>query len=152
MTNKNGFEIDLYNQYGLKDGAKYSTCPLCSEHRKKKQDKCAQLFWDSGLGYCNHCGERFQLHTYKKKEKERKISYRKPTEKPKKDLSTSFLNWFYNRGISKETLELANVQECVEWMPQTQEEEKCIAFNYLRDGELVNVKYRTISSKSFKLE
>ena len=151
MQNKNGFEIEIFNQYGLKENAKYSTCPLCSEHRKKKDDKCAQLFWDTGLGYCNHCGERFQLHTYKKREQLRKISFRKPEPKPKTEYSQDFLDWFKNRGISKETLELAKVQECKEWMPQTKKEENCIAFNYYRDGELINIKYRDFN-KNFKLE
>ena len=65
----NGFEIDQYNQYGLKDGTRYSTCPLCSNGRRgsNKKAKCASLDWERGLGTCHHCGEVFQLHTYRKK-------------------------------------------------------------------------------------
>ena len=65
----NGFEIDTYNQHGLKDGAKYSPCPLCSASRRgsNKKAKCASLDWNRGLGTCHHCGEVFQLHTYRKK-------------------------------------------------------------------------------------
>ena len=33
----NGFEIDEYNVFKLKDGAKQSTCPKCSHTRKKKK-------------------------------------------------------------------------------------------------------------------
>lgn len=66
----NGFTIDHYNQHNLKDGAKYSPCPLCSSSRSSshKKTKCASLDWNRGLGTCHHCGEVFQLHTYKKKE------------------------------------------------------------------------------------
>jgi hypothetical protein len=61
------FEIEKYNQHSLLDGAKYSVCPICSEHRKKKAQKCLLLDWQKGLGTCQHCGEVVQLHTYKSK-------------------------------------------------------------------------------------
>ena len=70
------FQIDIYNQYGLREGAKYSHCPLCSHTRSKKNQKvkCAKLDWDRRWGKCFHCGEVFQLHTYTKK-KELKSYY-----------------------------------------------------------------------------
>lgn len=151
MQNKNGFEIENFNQYGLKEGDKYSTCPLCSEHRKKQTNKCAQLFWDIGLGKCHHCGETFQLHTYKKKTIERKINWRKPLLKKTEKYSDAILKWFAGRGISKETLELMRVGEATEFMPQVNKKMNCIVFNYFRDNELVNAKYRD-GYKHFKLE
>lgn len=67
-TEINGFTIREYNQHNLKDGARYSTCPICSHTRKSnKKQKCALLDWDTALGTCCHCGEVFQLHTYGKK-------------------------------------------------------------------------------------
>lgn len=151
MQNANGFEIEVFNQYSLKENAKYSTCPLCSEHRKKKDDKCAQLHWETGLGYCHHCGERFQLHTYKKRSVERKINWRKPDMKPISKYSEGVLNWFNKRGISKGTLEFMKVGEGFEFMPQVNKKMNCIQFNYFRDGELINIKYRD-GEKRFKLE
>lgn len=70
MMNQN-FEVDIFNQYHLKEGAKYSKCPLCSDSRSRsnKNIKCASLDWNRGLGTCHHCGEVFQIHTYKRKEK-----------------------------------------------------------------------------------
>jgi hypothetical protein len=38
----------------------------CSADRKKKTDKCVSLHWDTGFN-CNHCGEKGQLHTFKRK-------------------------------------------------------------------------------------
>ena len=35
----NGFKIDVKNQYNLPEGVRYSTCPLCSENRKKSKEK-----------------------------------------------------------------------------------------------------------------
>ena len=61
------FEIEKYNQYNLPQGAKYSICPICSKHRKKKTQKCMMLDWEKGLGSCQHCGEIIQLHSYKRK-------------------------------------------------------------------------------------
>jgi twinkle protein len=37
-----------------------------------------------------------------------------------------------------------------EWMPQTQKEESCIGFPYMRDGGLVNIKFRD-ARKNFKM-
>lgn len=66
-THINGFQINIYNQYNLKEGAHYSRCPKCSTGRRKSNDKCASLDWDRGIGTCHHCGDVFQLHTYSKK-------------------------------------------------------------------------------------
>jgi hypothetical protein len=62
----NGYEIDNYNQFGFKD-RENDVCPFCSADRKKKTDKCVSLHWDTGFFNCNHCGEKGQLHTFKRK-------------------------------------------------------------------------------------
>lgn len=144
----NGFEIERFNQYSLVENAKASICPLCSSKRKKKLDKCASLFWDTGIGTCWHCGTRFQLHTYKKKSET--IKYAKPIWTNKTQLSAKAVQWFEGRGISQLTLKFMKVSEGMEWMPQTQKEENTIQFNYFRNGELINVKYRD-GRKGFKM-
>ena len=65
--NINGFDVDKFNIHSIPEGAKYHTCPECSHDRKKSEEKCMSVFWDTGLGRCNHCGAQVQLHTYKKK-------------------------------------------------------------------------------------
>lgn len=58
-------------------------------------------------------------------------------------LSKEFLDNFENvRKISNNTLLEFNVTESVEWMPKAKAEIKVICFNYMRDGELVNIKFR----------
>ena len=148
MIEINGFKVDKFNQYNLPEKVKVSTCPLCSEARKKKTDKCLQIFWDTGLAKCHHCGEVIQLHTYAKKE-ERKV-YSKPTWQNKTKLSDNLVKWFEARGISQFSLRIMKITEGKEWMPQTQKEENTIQFNYFRNGELINIKYRD-GRKNFKL-
>lgn len=66
---KKEYEIDKWNQYGLKEprhGTKNkSKCPFCSDNRRDKNDLCASLDWEAGRGTCHHCGKRFKLHTWK---------------------------------------------------------------------------------------
>ena len=146
----NGFEIEKYNQYSLTENSKHSICPLCSENRKKKTEKCASLNWDLGLGHCHHCGESFQLHTYKKKS-ETKI-YKRPQKYNYTNLSDNVVKWFEGRGISQFTLRMMKVGESIEDMPikGSWEKRNTINFNYFENGEIVNIKYRD-GEKNFKL-
>ena len=147
----NGFEIDQFNIYGIKAGATTSTCPKCSADRKyNPKQKCLSVFWDSGIGKCNHCGETLQLHTFKKKVSV--VNYKRPVFVPlSRPYSDKFTNYLCNtRKISLNALESLKIREVKEWMPQTQKEENCIAFDYFYDSELYNTKFRD-GSKNFKL-
>jgi twinkle protein len=58
-------------------------------------------------------------------------------------LSKEFLDNFENvRKISNNTLLQFNVTEAVEYMPKAKAEIKVVCFNYMRDGEVVNIKFR----------
>lgn len=146
----NGFEIDKYNQHGFKDMAKNDVCPFCSAERKKKTDKCVSLFWDTGFFTCNHCGEKGQLHTFKKKENVK--HYARPVlNNANKDFSDKFIKYIVDvRGLDFNALKRLKVRESKEWMPQTKKEENCICFDYYFKDELINVKYRD-GKKNFKL-
>lgn len=146
----NGFDIEEFNVYGIPSKASSHTCPRCSDTRKKKKDKCMSVFWDTGLGQCNHCGERVQLHTYKKKAGV--IEYKRPQPKNISKLSESTLNWFKDhRGISEQTLIKAKVTESLKWMPKAGKEVNAIEFNYFLLSELVNIKSRA-KNKDFRFE
>jgi twinkle protein len=150
MTELNGFKIDKYNVHDLPEGRKLSTCPLCSANRKpaNQKQKCLMMNWDIGISTCQHCGEVIQMHTFKKKE-EVKV-YKKPVWNNKTELSNNLVKWFEGRKISQQTLNKVKITEGKEWMPQTQKDENTIQFNYFRDNELVNVKYRD-GRKNFKM-
>lgn len=146
----NGFEVEKFNQYNLPDKARMSTCPLCSSHRKpeNQKSKCLMLDWETGLGTCQHCGEVIQLHTYKRLRKEK--IYSKPVWKNNTELSERLVRWFEGRKISQNTLTKMKITEGKEWMPQAGKEVNTVQFNYFRDYELVNVKYRD-GAKNFKM-
>jgi twinkle protein len=146
----NGFLIDKYNQYGLKDGAAQGTCPLCSHTRKPKNQKlqCASYDWERGLGTCHNCDTTFQLHTYQRKGTSEKV-YILP-EVTYKETGTKVEEWFKSRGINKQTLTDLRVGEGQEFMPQTGKQENTIQFNYYIGDQLINVKYRD-GRKNFKL-
>jgi len=76
--------------------------------------------------------------------------YTKPQPRLEK-LGSKFLSHFEkNRHISNDTLLRFKITEGMEWMPKQQKEIPVVCFNYYRDGELVNIKYRG-ADKSFKM-
>ena len=150
-TEINGFLIDQFNQHDLKVGATQGICPLCSHDRKpeNRKQKCSSYDWERGLGTCHNCDSTFQLHTYQRKgggDKE----YIKPKAVEYKQPESKVIEWFKQRGISKDTLIEMNVSEGPEFMPQTGKTENAIRFNYMIGEELINVKYRD-GRKNFKL-
>jgi twinkle protein len=150
-TEINGFIIDNFNQHGLEVGKTQGTCPLCSSSRKpeNKKAKCCSYDWERGLGTCHNCDSTIQLHTYKRKGKAEKV-YVKPDYGHKTPVDDKALEWFTQRGISKNTLDELKVSTGSEYMPQTAKQENTIQFNYYVGGELINVKYRD-GRKNFKL-
>jgi len=150
-TEINGFTIDRFNQYGLKEGASQGICPLCSHNRKPKNQKakCSSYDWDRGIGTCHNCNTSFQLHTYQRKGASERVYVRPEVTKylPVKDKVTE---WFETRGISQRTLDDVQVGQGSEYMPQTGKTENTIQFNYIMGDQLINVKYRD-GRKNFKL-
>lgn len=145
----NGFEIDNFNVHGIPAKAKQSTCPECSHTRKKQKDKCMSVFWDTGLGSCNHCGALVQLHTYKKALEIK--DYEKPDPKSITiNRGEKVISYMKSRSISENTLENFKIRESIEWMPQTSKNENCLCFDYYLNGEVINTKYRD-ARKNFKL-
>jgi len=65
-------------------------------------------------------------------------------------LNEDAIKYFKQRGISLQTLNDLKVTQSIEWMPGAQKEINTINFNYYRDGELINIKYRA-ANKDFKL-
>jgi len=66
----------------------------------------------------------------------------RPTPRLEK-LSKETIDWFENtRRISNNTLLRFGVTESIEWMPKAQDRVKTICFNYFRDEQLINIKYR----------
>jgi twinkle protein len=65
-------------------------------------------------------------------------------------LSPNTISYFENRLISNNTLLRFGITESIEWMPIAKSEIPVICFNYYKDEELINIKFRG-KNKDFKL-
>ena len=132
------YDIDIGNRF---TGQTTTVCPKCSHDRKKKSDKCLSVNIAEGVWLCHHCGWKGSI-----KQKQ----YKMPTWENNTELSDKVVEWFAKRNISQETLIKMKVTESTEWMPQVNADRNVICFNYFREGELVNIKYRD-GAKNFKM-
>lgn len=139
--------MDKFIEFGIdtkgRTGDLKLTCPKCSPTRKNKQDKCLSVNTDKGLFNCHHCNWSGNVNLTKKKE------YIKPP-KVNLEISDRMVKWFAKRGISETTIANWKIGESKEYFPQIEKRRTAINFNYYREGELVNVKYRD-GEKNFKL-
>lgn len=145
------FEIDVPHGAG---GEVDTTCPECSHTRRKKKARCLSVNMDKQTWFCHHCGwsggladggkHPLELHWQKPK-------YRKPEYKPMTDLPEKVVEWFKERGISEKVLARNVIGYGPVWMPQVEDKVNAIQFPYLRDDEVVNVKYRD-GRKNFRME
>lgn len=141
-----------FYDFGIKikktSGQVKTICPKCSHERRKKTEPCLSVNIDEGIWNCHNCGWTGSL---KKQNEYMNKTYVKPIikNKPKK-YSENILKWFKERGISEKTLIQNKISEGEEWMPQISKKTNTIQFNYFREGELINIKYRD-GKKNFKL-
>lgn len=133
------YDIDI--PQGKTTGQVYAICPKCSHDRKKKSVKCLGVNLDKSVWHCNHCNWKGSLQTK---------SYQLPKWENKTELSDKVMDWFLKRNIGQDTLLKMRVSQSKEFMPQANGERNVICFNYFRDGQLVNVKYRD-GDKNFKM-
>lgn len=134
--------IDLH---GRTTGNVKTQCPKCSESRKNKRDKCLSVDLQKKVWNCHNCAWSGGIM----EEMQNKASYVRP-EPRNQQFGERVEQWFKSRSISKETLEYFRITESVEFMPQTDKKSNCINFNYYRDKELVNIKFRD-GAKNFKM-
>jgi twinkle protein len=128
-----------------------TTCPECSAKRRKSKDPCLAVNINDGVWLCHHCGwsggmkqgQNMPKQNQQAKSKKVKVD----ASSTPRDLDTD--KFFEGRGISTKTLDAEGIQDGLEWMPGPGKEVVTIQFPYLRDGEIVNVKYRS-ADKSFK--
>lgn len=122
-------------------------CPKCSPTRKKKDDPCLNVSiikgvyncWNDGCGFSGHVGKSEYVSVEK--------VYNRPRFVNTSSLSNDHAQYYsVNRGISQSTLNKCKVTESLTGLV------KWANFNYFRNGELVNVKYRAHNEKKFRLE
>src|SRR6056297_1035470 len=133
-------------------GEERMTCPVCSADRKKKRVKCFSWNHEKQTGYCSHCNGSFVPDENKKFEyvSRENREYKPPKWNNNTALSENAVKWFEGRGISQFVLRQLKITEGIEFMPQRSKKVNTIQFNYFRDEELINCKYRD-GAKNFKL-
>lgn len=154
MKTYRDFGIEI--PYGRTYGQIKTYCPECRDRRTNKQDKSLSVDLDNGVWHCHYCGWSQGLPKEKEMKwnntpyKPQKPTYKRPKPSGQAQISDKAKSWFKSREISEETLVKMRITEGKEFMPQKNKEVNTIQFNYYRDGELVNTKFRT-GDKCFKL-
>lgn len=143
---------DLGIKLSRRSGTEKTFCPLCHDGRKNKRDRSLSVNITTGEYKCHNTGCEFfgNVRSHQKERKEK--NYQRPSPEILKSIKVheKTIGWFKKRGISKNTIEKFMIFNKSEWMPQTGKEENCICFPYIRDGGLVNIKFRD-ALKNFKM-
>jgi twinkle protein len=124
------------------------SCPVCSgTHSPAKQrNKDLSFNLESKIGKCHRCGKSFVKPSRKPQEKK---NYIKPEWKNSTALDENVIKYLEERKISQATIRWNKlVSSGMEYIAGKQS--LTIQFNYWKNGELVNVKYRD-AAKNFKL-
>jgi twinkle protein len=131
-----------FSEYGIKipsdaSGEVRAICPECTPSRKHQHQNERDLAVniDEGTWYCHHCGWSGGL---KQKKEDLKPAYLKPSYNPL-DLPPKLIQWFKDRGISKKTLDAANIG----YQQPQGKRSGAITFPRYKGGECVAIKYRT---------
>lgn len=143
------FGIDApatYNAAG--DG--YTTCPKCSSQRKANRKKCLSANHLLGVWECHHCGWTGSLKQGEERQSVKPKIIRKPAYDTTKRVHGAGEEFFFSRGIPTTLLEAEGITYDDVWMPQEEDFVPCILFPYRKNGEVVNVKYRGVYTKSFR--
>lgn len=154
-------ETNTKNKYDIhipvgKTGEFTCKCPVCKDSRKpgNQNDKPLSFNVSKGTGKCHNCEASFvEFKEFHRPERIEKI-YKKPEWRNKTKLNPFVVQYFESRKISQNTLNKMQVTDGSDWMPKPQKEVATIHFNYFRDGELINIKYRsgqTKEDRSFKM-
>lgn len=144
------FAIDLRGRTGIEVK---TICPQCSHTRKKSRVPCLNVNTDKGVWHCWHCEWAGSLHRgvenkpqwYMPKE------FRKPDYAPPIAIDNEAIRWLRSRGITEDVIDRAKIGFGKVYMPQVEEEVASVQFPYYRGGECINIKYRQLSEKNFRM-
>lgn len=130
------------NDYSL--GKHQTTCPFCSDKRKKKHNKVFAVWIENGIATynCIHCGE----HGFVVEKDFIKKDYTLPNVAVKDNLGEKAKQFFNNRSINIETAKKMGVYI------ESKFGKPMIAYPYFKNGLIVNVKYRGVLEKTFTQE
>lgn len=143
---------DLGIKLTRRSGSEKTFCPQCHDGRKNKRDRSLSVNITTGEYMCHNSGCGFKGSVRSDERKREAKKYVKPPQDVLRsiEIKEKAERWMQSRGISRRTLEKFHFFCRDEWMPQTGKKESCICFPYLRDGEIVNIKFRD-GAKNFKM-
>ncbi|MBO7419275.1 MAG: toprim domain-containing protein [Bacteroidaceae bacterium] len=136
----------------------YVACPFCKDkHEKHSKKRCLKVNVKNGYYKCFRCEANGRLEGFDnsfvdyKAETEQKPKFNKPVWDARFiNVPSETLDYLVNdRKLSLDTLKTLKVSEPWTKMPESDKSEQVIAFNYFLNGELTNIKYRSID-KRFK--
>lgn len=130
------------------------TCPKCSANRRNKSDPCLSITIEAqdAVWHCHNCGWSDWVTA---REEARMKPQSRPKASPNKPdrsldaITPEALAWFAKRGISEATVRRNGIGVRRTYIPARKGEVDCLAFPYLRGGEIVNIKFRTLEGKEF---
>jgi twinkle protein len=126
-------------------------CPQCSSSRTKSRVKCLSVNIEKNIWCCHHCAWAGSLKDGEQ-QAERRTVYPKPSKLLQVPLTKSIADWFHARAITGDVLKRNQIEPRRVYMPQLEDFVEAVAFPYFRNGELINIKYRSIPEKHFRLE
>ena len=114
-----------------------TTCPECSDKRKKSREKCLSVDIDDGVFLCHHCGFKGSLkNNFEPKEIIK--HFKLPPQDIKTDLPVNVIKWFKKRGITEKTLFKNKIGFG---------DKRDIQFPYFKNKKIVNIKHRANPKK-----
>ena len=147
MTRFEDFSIDLGSRSGVEVPA---VCPQCSHTRKKSKARCLSVNTVEGVWICHHCGWTGSLKVGEESRSRPPKRMMKPTYTKPSTVPPSVARWFAARAIPEEIVARHCIGLETVYMPQLGDEALCIVFPYSRNGEVVNLKYRSLEGKHFR--
>lgn len=131
-------------------GDQKAVCPKCAHTRKKSNDPSLYINVYKGVWKCYNPGCEWENGGGVPNQQRNMKEYTRP-ESTASDLSQKVKDYFETyRLISAKTVEAFRVTAGETYMPQVQKNTMAIHFNYYRNGELINIKYKD-SQKHFKM-
>ena len=143
--------MSSFIDYGIKGidakfkGQQRTLCPECSHTRQNHpNEKCLSVNVDERTWLCHHCGWSGGITTKDAKQTWQAPPPPKAVRFHNDNKSEAMVNYFKSRGISQDVLESERV------VTYSAYGKDWIAFPYIMNDEVVNVKYRGIEAKEFR--